>query len=247
MSSSQMVYFIGFTLEENKRLKAENEKLRNQYESLLETYLKEKIDSFSAKISSYLENVKEKNRRLEVENKELRERIESLECELKTLKAKQQILKDEQQILKDEHQTFKDKFDSMEVATKKSDAQLHAYDLAQMFVFYFVKPMLPRNTLWKNLANKLANNIADVKDKVLSPEDFDCWLQKQPEAASLVDQRLMMKGRHSVVHTDLRSIEAQELFLTQVEKYSWAPLPEHELVIRSMIERLQKVNKKRMN
>jgi len=132
----------------------------------------------------------------------------------------------------------------LDTQEKKMAAQLKAYDLVHMFVHYYVTP---NGKSWKVLSNELADKRADLKDKLITQDAFQAWLNQQPESTLLVPLQDMMKARQRVAHTDLRAKVDQEDFLIEVESFPWSEFlpPDHQRLVHHLIIQLKKAPLKR--
>jgi len=218
-------------IEENAQLRAENAKLKEENNKLLheftnqQTQLKQ-LQASNTNLLFDVETLKRENQELRLENAKLKQENVELSARIKTLEKQVADLSSEQ---------------------KRSQALLHANDLSRMFVYYFVEPYL-QGKLWRDLADELANQKADLQDSVITQEKFDTWLNQQPESKILVSVQEFTKERHDLAHTDLKSAAKQTSFLSQMNQYDWdIALPEKASLIKLMLSRLATQNLKRMD
>jgi len=169
--------------------------------------------------------LKEENQRLEKDNKQLREMIEKMKEELRLVQT--------------------------ELATQKEKLEIHeannfAFDLADLFRFYFVLPKL-KTTNWGAFAEELANKKAEVEDGAISPEELKNWLQPlQSEVPiDILTLSSMILDRNSDVHEDLRSATKQLAFIQKLKSHKFPNTFVNNSLVKQMLQLLDGIKLKR--
>jgi len=165
----------------------------------------------------------------------LLEEIATLKSRISTLQTKNQNL--EGRILE------------LEEEKKKKEAKLLSYDLANLFIYYHVQPRLQKGKYWRDLAQELAEKVAEREDSEIEEEDFVEWLKSRQAQLDvnipLLDLWIMIQERHQETHQDRRSAKNQENFLKKISSFAWPSGMDIKL-ITTMITILQNTALKRM-
>lgn len=255
--------------EVEKNLRAENESLRKQNQhfrfevhrlkSILFEQITEKSEIFKAKeklevqvetLQGQVQILQEENRSLRDENASLRMSLVVLEKQVGEQKEKmdkqEKIIRDHQQKIDQQERTIRDHSQKMD----EQDAMIAAYDLAVLYNFYKVQPVLqqvaPKTPLWRDFANDLADTKAQREDGEITEEDFEAWLHpvQSKIPLDLVKFQEMIKERNGQCHEDTRSVANQKIFLAKMEK--GLPFPsQYQPLIDQMLADLKQVHLKR--
>jgi hypothetical protein len=125
--------------------------------------------------------------------------------------------------LKEENRDLVERVQQLEEKAKLEESYFHSYDLASLFVFYFVEPALSRHhgcTLWREFVAMLDEMEANLEGKI-TVAAFRQWLQplEQDVGVDIMTLRQMMTERHTIAHADLRSAANQSKFLASLATY----------------------------
>lgn len=148
---------------------------------------------------------------------ELQSKIVSLESNNKDMCT--QITK-----LQDENRELTERVQQLEEKAKLEESYFLSYDLASLFVFYFVQPAIKRHygcTLWSDFVVLLDEKEADLEEGEMTVASFRQWLEplERDVGVDITTLRQMMTERHTIAHTDLRSAANQSKFVVSLATY----------------------------
>jgi len=195
-----------------------------------------------------IETFQNESKRFHEDNETLRKQNETLRKENDELKKLIELLRQEIVDLKEENKEQQKAIVELKDAAAKEKALKDAFDLSRMYVNYFVVPPLQHSgSSWKLCSDELAKQRAQLEDHEITQQQFDAWLDTQPERDSLVSLQEIGAERLPVAHTDVRSATNQKVFLGNMQQRNFDILPEKKAFIGMMLRRLETAKLARMN
>lgn len=124
-----------------------------------------------------------------------------------------------------ENQDLSTRLQKIEDERDLEKALLKSYDLADLFVFYYVYPIItaqPYNCkTWNDFTNQLIKLEDKLAESKITVNDLRVWLQPLESVLKVDILTLrMMTSRHTVAHTDLRSAQNQQQFVQSLSSYA---------------------------
>jgi hypothetical protein len=124
-------------------------------------------------------------------------------------------------------------------------ALLKSYDLADLFVHYYVRPVIavePYNcTNWGEFTSQLADWEDNIADSKVSVGDFRQWIQPLESVLNvdLVAMHTMMCSRRTVTHTDLRAAHDQVQFVYSLSSFSLPNSFPYKAIFDALMKKMQ--------
>lgn len=145
--------------------------------------------------------------------------------------------------LKATNEDISTRLQKLEEERDAEKALLKSYDLADLFVFYYVYPIItnpPYNcTSWNDFTTQMVKWEDDVAESKVTVGAFRQWLHplESHVKVDILTLRSMMSSRHAVAHTDLRSAQNQQQFVQSLSSYV-AP-PTYKAIFDTLTKKMQ--------
>lgn len=125
---------------------------------------------------------------------------------------------------KDQIDELKNRVEILEEKEKLVTTKLNSYDLARLFNYYYVEPILPKHygcSLWRDFCNILDQKEKELDENKITIQELKQWLQplENDIDVDVLTLREMMRDRHIVAHSDLRSVIKQQKFIDDILNY----------------------------
>lgn len=144
-----------------------------------------------------------------------------------------------------ENQDLSTRLQKIEDERDLEKALLKSYDLADLFVFYYVYPIITvapyHCKTWNDFTSQLVKLEDDLAESKISVNDLRSWLQPLESVlkVDILTLRTMMTSRHTVAHTDLRSAQNQQQFVQSLSSYTLPPSFAYKPIFDALAKQMQ--------
>lgn len=149
-------------------------------------------------------------------------------------------------------ETLKDRLDL-------SECYSYAFDLANLFIFYHIDPVLKRLSNyksrygnWKLFKEELSILKRNIKSGKRHPDDLENFVEPlQNELKShnldvnIIELHDLIQNRNALTHGKMRSKEEQEEFMDLIDEYEFSPKFMYNDLVRIMTNQLKQTQLKR--